>query len=206
MEVYIKMVKPSKKKNESIDSYNERASKLYYHNGYCITEIAKKLDIGEIEVYNYVTTGKKITTEEERQEMIRLYNKGYSYTAIAKMLNKSRSCVRNRIERPAKAKWHNSVNFSDRQLKKMKDMCKDGAYMETISKEFGVKTSSIRYRLEHMGRSKHHTRVSQEEKELFIYLYKQGKTHEEIAEICNRNRHTVYTHLHRAGYWRSKEK
>ena len=40
-----KMIKPKKLKNESIDAYNERASKLYYSEGYHITEIAKKLKI-----------------------------------------------------------------------------------------------------------------------------------------------------------------
>lgn len=200
------MTKPRKKKNESIDAYNERASKLYYDNGYHIKEIAERLKIDETEVYNYVVTnGRKITTAAEREEMIQLFNKGYSYYAIANIFQKSRSCVKKRIECPAKIGYSTSNDLTDKQLKKMKEMAENGETLEAISKEIGVKVGTIRYRLDHTNMRERTTHVTPDEVKKFIRLYKKGKSHAEIAKICNRSRGAVCRHLHRAGYWRSRE-
>lgn len=200
------MDKPRKKKNESVNAYNERASKLYYSNGYHIAEIADRLGIDGTEVYNYVSTGKKITTEAEREEMISLYNKGYSYSAIARELNRSRSCVRQRIESPAKAKWYNSNTLTDKQLKKMKEMLDDKKTIDDIAEAMGISKNSVRYRLNHMGKEiRHYKHIDAKEIKRFISLYNKGKTHAEIAEICNRSRTTVCKHLNDAGYYRKSK-
>lgn len=194
------MVKPRKTKNESIDAYNERASKLYYNNGYHIDEIAERLNIDPVEVYNYVVTGHKITTSAEREEMIALFNKGYSYSAIAKIFNRSRMCVRTRIERPARVNTSSSNTLTDKQLKKMRDMANDGAYIETIAKELGIPVSSVKYRLNHTNIRNHIKYVSKDEVKQFIKLYKKGKTITEISKLTNRSRNTVSRHLKAAGY------
>lgn len=202
------MTKPKRLKNESIDAYNERASKLYYSNGYHINEIAKKLKIDKIEVFNYVTNTYKITTASEREEMISLFNKGYSYSAIAKIFNKSRACVKDRIERPATINYKRSVDLTDKQIDKIKKMAKDGKTIREIAKEIGINEKSVEYRLSHTDAEIHkkYKYVSPAEVNQYIKLYKKGKSHYEIAEICGRSRTTVSRHLHAKGYWRSKEK
>lgn len=200
------MGNPRKRKNESDSSFHERSSKYYYSNGYHIKEIAKKLKIDETEVYNYVTNGRKITTTAEREEMIQLFNKGYSYQAIANIFKKSRSCVKQRIEYPAKISYSTVNDLTDKQLKKMKEMAENGETLESISKEIGAGIGTIRYRLDHTNMRKHITHISKNEVKKFIQLYKKGKSHSEIAKMCNRSRGAVCRHLHEAGYWRSKEK
>ena len=164
-------VKPRKKKNETVEDYNKRVIKELYNDGYHIKEIAKKLNIDEIEVYNHATNGRKITTNAEREEMIKLFNQGYSYCAIAKKLNKSRSCVKTRIESKAKFNCGKYDDITYKQLKKMKTMAKNGASMEKISEEVGIKLSSVIYRLSHSDIITHTTRVSKEERDTFISLY-----------------------------------
>ena len=201
------MIKPRRKKNESNAAYNERATKLYYSNGYHIKEISKRLNIEEVEVYNYITTGRKITTEAEREEMIRLYNQGYTYSAIAKILGRSRACVTDRIKSPAKCKWQNSPdNLNDKQIKMIQDMAKEGMLVTAIAKEIGIRRGSVEYRLKHIGMPCKYKYVTKEEEKKFVRLYKKGLTHAEIGRICGRHRSTVYTHLHKLGYWRNKEK
>lgn len=189
-----------KKKNESIDEFNERASKYYFSNGFHIKEIADKLGIDQIEAYNYATTGRKITTNEERAEMINLFNKGYSYTAIGRIFNKSRTCVRDRIKRPAKSKCKNNNEIDYKSFKKMKDMEREGASMTTISNEIGISMSSVRYRLRNSVSINHYKRVGKTEINQYIKLYKNGKTCSEIAKMYNRGRTTIYRYLKKAGY------
>lgn len=188
-----------KKDNESIDQYNERVSKLYYSNGYYIKEIAKKLNIDAAEVYNYVTSGRKITTASEREEMVNLYNRGYSYSEIAVLLNKSRHCVRERIKQPSKINCKISKNLTDKQINKMKNMVKKGESLNTIANKLGISVGSLKNRLNHCGRSKSFTYVTKNEVKKFIRLYKNGYSITKIGTMCNRHRHTVARHIHRAG-------
>lgn len=195
------MIKPRKRKNESVEVYNERAIKAYFKDGYHIKEISERLKIDEIEVYNCVAAGNKITTEAEREEMIRLFNQGYSYTAISKIFNKSRTCVSERIKNPAKLNFKGqNNNVTDAQLNNMKDMASNGETLEAISKKTGIDVVSVKYRLSHTDiRPKVVRRVSKSEVNKFIKLYKSGKSYAEIAKICNRGRNTVNRHLHKAG-------
>ena len=198
------MNKPRKKKLETEDQYNERASKLYYSHGYHLNEIADRLNISMVEVYNYVCNGHKITTESERLEMINMRNIGMSYSEIARIFGKSRSCIRERIASPAKINCK-SIMLTDKQLKKMRDMAIDGAYLSTIAEELGVGINSVRHRLNLCGLSRSSNKVSKSEIQRFIRLYKNGKSHREIADRCGRNVTTVGRHLRSAGYYRSKE-
>ena len=87
-------------------------------------------------------------------------------------------------------------------------MANNGEYIETIAKEIGAKTSSVRYRLSHTDIYKRNAikRVTKAEINKFIRLYKKGKTQAKIAKICGRGRNTVNRHLHKEGYWKTKEK
>lgn len=200
------MQKPRMRKNESIDEYNERASKTYYTNGYHIKEIANRLKIDEVEVYNYVITkGHKITTEDERRRMINLFNQGYSYSAIARIMGKIRAYVRDRIERPAKINNSGSGNLTDKQIKKIKDMANEGACLCTIAEEMNIPISAVRYRLSHGIREVHHTHLSKAEKQKIIRLHKNGKSTTEIANICSRSWSTVRRCLRRVGLLENKK-
>lgn len=182
------MVKPRRLKDESIDTYNERASKLYYSNGYHIAEIAEKLKINEVEVYNYVATGHKITTEAERAEMISLYNAGYSISAIAKIFGRSRYCIRQRIESPAKLNIK-STDITDKQLDKMIEMAKKGYCAEDIAKEIGISEYSVKYRLSHTGiKVNNSTRIANEE----------NKNISRISKLFKRSKDTICKHFHKA--------
>lgn len=200
------MIKPRRKKNETTEAYNRRASKLYYDNGYYLKEIAQRLNIPEIEVYNYVANGHKITTEDERNEMISLFNQGYSYNAISKIFNRSRSCVKRRIESPAKFVYNTDYELTDRQLKIIADMAKEDDTIEHIAQTLGIDMRYVKYRLRHIAGRKHITYVTEEEHDEFIRLYKKGKSYKTIAKECGRSVSTVARHLHDAGYWRSREK
>lgn len=189
------MNKPRKRKNESDEKYYERASKLYYSNGYYIKEIANKLGISDIKVYNYVTNNtNRITTEEERQEMIKLFNQGYSYNAIGRMLHRNHSCVKERIERPAKIVSSNN-HLTDKQIEKIKQMLIDGETVETISKELNISKGIIRCRIRNIEEHKHFTHVSKDELKQYIKLYKKGKSYSEIAKIYGRHKNTVSRHI-----------
>lgn len=190
-------IKPRRKLCEPIDVYNERVSKLYYNEGYHIKEIAKKLKIDEVEVFNYVSKANyRITTETERQEMIYLYNKGYSLSKIAEITGRSRECVRARIESPAKIHCQEGKELTDRQIKKIKDMASKGYNSETIAKELGISEGTIRSRLSHTDLYKpKYNHVSEEEIKEFVRLRKEGKTYEEIGKICGRGKNTVCRYL-----------
>lgn len=200
------MGNPRIKKNESVEAFNQRSSKYYYSNGYNIKEISMKLKISEIKVYNYVAHGRKITTDEEREQMITLFNQGYSYTAIGKIFNRSRTCVRKRIQSPARVRCSNCKNIvTDSKLRRMKEMAKDGVCIETIARDLDLNLSSVKYRLHHSGLRTPNTFVSNDEVKQFVKLYKQGKSYAEIARLCNRSKSSVSRHLHNAGYYRSRE-
>lgn len=195
------MIKPRRLKSETINEYNERVSKMYYNDGYHIKEIASKLKIDEVEVYNYVVTGGyRITTDEEREEMIRLRGAGWSISRIANHLGRSRACVRKRIESPAKINCEIHTKFTDRQLKKIKNMANNEIPFDVIAKKFKVKTSIIKCRLNHTDIKNRNKHVTSEEVEKFISYRKSGYSFREIAEICNRSKNTIAKHIHDAGY------
>ena len=201
------MIRPRRKINESIDTFHERASKLYYNNGYHIKEIADKLKIDPIEVFNYVTNSYKITTSAEREEMISLFNKGYSYTYIAKVFGRSRACVKARIEKPATINHVRRNSMTDKQIRKMRKLSRQGKCTKEIAREIDVCEKSIEYRLKHTdaGVHKNYKYVTPEEVKLFVELYKSGKSHNEIARICNRSRSTILKYLHKEECWKSRE-
>jgi hypothetical protein len=189
------MNKPRKKKNESDEAYILRASKLYFSNGYHIDEIAERLDIPLIEAYNDVCHGHKITTEEERQEMIRLYGLGYSYNAISKIVGRSRSCVRERIKSPAKIVCTTKNRLTNKQIKQITDMIHDGAYITTIAKDLGLPRSVVSDRVRRCGLCSPKKPIDDKEIKKFIRLHKAGYTYEAIAKKCDRCVSTVSKYI-----------
>jgi DNA-directed RNA polymerase specialized sigma24 family protein len=183
-----------------ISEINETKVKEYYSHGYSIREIADKLSINPIYVYNIVVKGNKITTEEERAEMINLYNKGYSISAIAKIVGRSRACVRERIKSPAKLNCKTAANLTDKQIDDIENLAKKRKYAAAVSRKLGIKYDTVRCRLKRNTNVPKRT-ISKEEKELFIKLHLAGYTHDQIAEKCGRCVKSVGVHLRNAGYY-----
>lgn len=177
-----------KKRNETEKEYNERLSKMYYSNGYHINEIANKMEIDIIEVYNYIT-GSNYTTTEEREKMISLYNSGVSYEEIAKKFSKSVTCIKDRIKSPTKLVCGNSDEMlSDKQIKKMKNMAIKGYCAKDIAEEIGISENSVIYRMSHTDLDhKIYRNLSVSEMEKMVKLCKNGKSYKEIAKICKRS-------------------
>lgn len=182
------LCKTKQKRNETTEAYNKRISKMYYSSGYHIREIAEKFDIDIIEVYNYIT-GSYITTNAEREEMIKLYNSGVSYKEIAEKFGKSVTCVKERIKSPAKIVCGNDEELlSDKQIKKMRNMAIKGYSAKDIANEIGVSENSILYRMSHTDLGcKIHRSLSASEIDKIIRLYENGKSYEQIAKACKRS-------------------
>ena len=183
-----------------ISEINEVEVKEYYSHGYSIREIAEKLNVNPIYVYNIIARGNKITTEEERSQMISLYNQGYSISAIARIIGRSRACVRNRIKSPAKINCRTVIKLTDKQIDNIETLAKKREYPASISRKLGINYNSIKRRLNHSTSIPKRT-ISQEEKNRFIKLHLIGYTHYQIAEKCGRCVKSVGTHLRNAGYY-----
>ena len=194
-----------KRKNETINEFNERATKHYYNEGYHIVEIAEKLKIDVNEVYNYIVVSRpRVTTEKERAEMIKLYNLGYTYSAIGRLLNRSRTCVRERIQSPAKCRCRRYISVSNKQIPKIKEMIKNGATIKTISESTGISENSIKCRISHtnINSARACSKVTKSEINRFIELYNDGNSCYKIAKICKRGETTVRRHLRRVGVYK----
>lgn len=193
------MNKPRRKKNETEETYIKRACEEYHLHGYHIDEIAKRLNISMIEVYNHVSKGNKITTEDERNEMIHMRSIGCSYAEISRVTGRSRSCIKARIAAPAKIGCHSKRMLTDKQLKQMKEMAHDGVYIGTIAEILGESRGSISHRLNQCG-IKRCTKVSKDEEKKYVKMFKSGKNAVQIAKACDRAASTVRFHLHKLGY------
>lgn len=194
------MTKPKKKAKESVEAYNKRACKLYHENGYLIKEITTKLKLTEVDVYNYLSNN-SITTEEERERMIKLRDQGLSIRAIAKEVGRSKTTVRTRLESPAKVNCSCKSILNDRQMNLLSKMAKDGCSIREIAKALNMDMSSLKYRISIIDKkTSTPTRVTNKEIKRFIKLYKSGKSCSKIANICGRNETTVRKYLKQEGY------
>jgi transposase len=189
------MNKPRKRSKETDEAYKLRAIKLYYTNGYHIDEISERLNIPMVDVYNVVSSGHKITTEEERQEMIHLRNLGYTHSYIANIFGRSRSCIQERINSSAKCTCATATKLTDKQLEQIKSMIKEGMYISDIARELGVSRRTVNDRVKRCGLSSPKKPVTEKEVKRFIRLRKNGHTYKEIAKRCNRCEDTVFRHI-----------
>lgn len=194
------MTKPRKEAKESVEAYNKRACKLYHENGYLIKEIAIKLKLTEVEVYNYLSNN-PITTEEERERMIKLRDQGLSIRAIAKEVGRSKTTVRTRLGCPAKVNCSCKSILNDKQMNLLSKMAKDGYSVREIAKALNMDMSSLKYRISIIDREINiPTKVTNKEIKRFIRLYKSGKSCSKIADVCNRSETTVRKYLKQEGY------
>ena len=195
------MNRPRRKAGESIDDYVKRASVILHSNGYHFSEIAKKLKVDKLTVYNILVHSPRcrITTEDERAIMIELRGRGYSYRKIAEEVGRSATCVRERINSPAKFYdgYPESV-LTDQQIDQMKKWYAEGKTIKFIADQFGIHRSCILYRLKSAGLfdpSRTPAKVSTNEKYGYYKMHKKGKTNVEIAKHYGRNDSTVSRHL-----------
>ena len=195
------MNRPRRKPGESIDDYVKRASVILHNNGYHFSEISRKLHVDKLTVYNILVHSPRcrITTEDERAVMIELRGRGYSYRKIAEEVGRSATCVRERINKPARFYdgYPESV-LTDIQIDQMKQWYADGWTIKAIADQFGIHRSCILYRLKAAGLfdpSRTPKKVSTNEKYGYYKMHKKGKTAAEIAKYYGRSVETVYRHL-----------
>lgn len=194
-------MKPKKKINETNEQYINRVAKDLYNEGYHMSEIAKKLKCDKFKIYNIlVSNSRKYTTEEERQEMIKLRNKGYSFREIGRMVGRSPTCVRSRILKPVTFR-EDYIEFSinDRTLKRIKKYYNDGKSIKWIADKFNLPENAIMYRLKKakiFKNKQNENRVTEKEAALFNDLYhNKNYTIAQIAKMCKRDRGTVSKHI-----------
>lgn len=194
-------MKPKKLKNETKEQYIVRVSKEMQNEGYHISEIASKLKCDKFKIYNIlVPEGYKLTTEEERNRMIELRNKGYSLREIGRIVGRSHTCVRSRLLSPTTLREdYIEYNINSRTLKKIKNYYNSGKSIKWISEKFNLPENAIKYRLKRakLFKNKIETnRVTEEEIELFNDLYyNKGYSMVKIAEQCKRDRGTISKYI-----------
>lgn len=192
------MVKPRKRYGETAEDFIKRASQEYYSNGYHINEIAFKLKCDIIDVYTAVTSDYKcrITTPEERDLMISMYNHGYSYSKIAKELGRSRQCVTSRIASAPQCHVEHGYNLTDREIEKMKKWYLEGKTSVWIARQLKCSEASIRRRLNKIGIYKfnygYSIPLSNKDKNIIKKMYKNGCTVGEIADKTGRQPNLIY--------------
>lgn len=147
------MVKPRKRRNETVEQFIERAASEYYKNGYHLAEIADKLDCDLKTIYNAIVDKKyRIVSADERAIMIYLYNQGFSYSDIAKQTGRSRPCVKTRIIADAECYVeNNSFYLPDKEISNIRKYFLAGKTIKWISNKIKISERAVRYRLQKMG-------------------------------------------------------
>lgn len=144
-----------RKENETDLEFFER--KVWYYNaiGYNINEIADIIKCNVIDVYNIIAThNSNAVSESERAKMLELRASGMSLRAIAKATGRSASCVKRRLDSPAKLPMNNiEVTLTQDDLNLIKTYYTKGKTFTYISKKLDNKISSnqVRYRIEKMN-------------------------------------------------------
>lgn len=144
------------KENESDLEFFERSVWHYDSLGYNVNEIAEILNCDIIEVYNIINvcTTNTPVSEAERAKMLELRAEGMSLRAIAKAMGRSATCVKRRLNSPAKLPMSNvTVTLNQDELDLIKKYYAKGKTFTYISKKLGEKISpnQVRYRIEKMG-------------------------------------------------------
>lgn len=197
------MNKPRRKNGESIDEYLRRACNILYSNGYHYSEIAKKLKVNKIVVYNILVKRptNRVTTTDERNAMIKLRGQGYSYRTIANIMGRSATCVHERIKREAHLyEDYKENNLKDKDIERLKQWYIEGKTLKFIADKLEISTKSVVYRLKISGIYDPHrspSRVSSGEEAGYRRMRKAGKTNGEIARAYGRNPSTVSRHLNK---------
>lgn len=196
------MSRPRRNCGESQEDYIRRASLALYNDGYYINEIAEKLKTDTLTVYNNLVIGsKRITNEDERAVMIELRGKGLSYRKIAAEVGRSATCVRERINAPAKYRHDLSeYHLTDRQLKNLKKWYLEGKSLKWIAEKLNIGVHSVKYRLIRAGifeKERNPKRITTKEMYKFNTLRKKGYTIEKIAKECNRSVYSVRKYLNK---------
>lgn len=169
----------------------EEEIKKLRKEGYTIQEIAKKLKIDEVTVFNATTQGAKIITEEQRQLMITMKAAGKSNRDIANAIGCSESTVRNRLKAPAKYKAPaNYYKISDNDLKAIKKWYLRGKTIAWIADKYGISAASVLNRLKNSKTYKtdytKNVPLHLTEK-IYAQLFKKFKSVDEIANKLGRS-------------------
>ena len=189
------MINPRRKKNESLEDFNNRAAKAYYANGFSILEVAKKLDISNSEAWNYCTNAKrKFITPDVKYKVIHLRSQGLSYTEISRMLNISRTSCRRVIE----GRNNKYDNLStDIITDKIIALRIKNYSIDKIAKELNLSRNIVHYKLSKAGYkpSNYNKKLSDKEIRTILFLHKSGFSMREIAARCDRSLSTVFRYI-----------
>lgn len=183
------MIRPRKRKDETLAEFYERACDAYYSNGYSIIEIAEKLNIPNTMAYNYCAKPKRsFITPEVVDEVIKLKNHGYNNATIAKSTGISRTSVR-RITR-GKRKYDSITQ--DQITDDILALRVKNYSISQIAKKLGITKGKVYYRIKKaFNIPKPPQKVQQKEIDHMIFLYKSGFSIAEISRKLNRSYNTV---------------
>lgn len=195
------MANPRKRHGETREEFIERASLKYYSDGYHISEIASKLKCDIIEVYRVITNGcaRRVTTSDERDLMISMHKRGWSYSKIAKELGRSRQCVANRINSAPKCHIADGYHLSDREIEKIKKWHLEGRTLVWIGRQVKCSACSIKRRLYKAGIYKfdytYSVPLSSKDKDTIKKMHKAGYTIGAIAGDIGRHPNLISKYI-----------
>lgn len=142
-----------KRIGESNEEYIIRASKKLYSQGHNIIEISTILNEDPINIYNAIIKDKQytITNSDIRNGMIILYDNGLSYQQIGYMIDRSATCVKNRIKSDAKYVKTIGYILNLKQLQNIKKLYINGYTLAFIGRKYKISPKAIKYRLKRCG-------------------------------------------------------
>lgn len=161
-------------------------------NKYKAEEVARMLEITEDEVK--ILSKAKNITEENIVKINELYNQGMSLKDIGKHIGYSEKAVRRHIKNFEPRKKRVSENQKD-TIKTLYEMGKDLKY---ISKITGLQIFTVRENVKKLVptyKVKKIKRLTKEEQEILINLYKEGESVKDIAKILKVNTSTIHRNL-----------
>lgn len=181
-----------KRFSESNEEYIIRASKKLYSQGHNIIEISTILNEDPINIYNAIIKDKQytITDSDIRDGMIILHDNGLSYQQIGYMVDRSATCVKNRIKSDAKYVKTIGYILNSKQLQNIKKLYKNGYTLKYIANLYDIKPKCISNRLKRCGiwEPNHCNKVplSLYDKRRIKSLLKQGLNYYQIANKIGR--------------------
>lgn len=143
-------------KIEFSESQIEKIEKMFFDNlPYC--SIAKELNVSTTKIFNTVKNLnlkrekvypiKKNISDEQIEEMKKMYINGMNYVEIAKSFNESLCVVRNRLFNFVKnyeKKFFYEYVTNENQLKEIREMHIQGKSLKFISKKYNIPLKILR--------------------------------------------------------------
>ena len=198
---------PKKKLRESKEDFIIRASKTLHNQGYSIKEISSIIRADEIVIYNALIDDpkKRLITNNERQEILKMQADGASITEIAEKFNMTKYRINEIIKNPIKNMEKETMGgkeFTKKELDQMKKWYVAGKTISWISRQFNVPAINIKKRLVACGlydmNNSAKTEDNMERKEI-IDRFNNGEKIISIVKQVGRSQNTVRKYLIKKG-------